>query len=334
MMDWNFKRKEFASTLASFSDGIEAIQSDPSAIDSKRSTLELLSTLAQNMSQNGIFLTKEDAGCIGKNATRLCYEYCPKIDYSAALISVQSQNLASLKGTLSDVFQQQARASAILENGAANNAYLSTRGRDYEEFRIRMKNGIRNLQSKSNELRASLNDTELPGMIAGLENISALAANRSAGGYYRKALLLRPQFELLFNQTSERIDSGDALVSSFKAMLLAAEAKVNSSRWLIGNQSSEKFLSNLTALRENLTLPTTYQIIYGANATLSQISAEIDSEIAAKAVHAGNAGNPPAPASNPLMPDVPALAWVVLLALAVAAAFIGILIAAKRISKK
>jgi hypothetical protein len=286
------------------------------------------------MSQNEIFLTKDEPGCSGKNATRRCYEYCPKIDYSQALIASQSQNLASLKATLTAVSLQQSRARAIIEKGAENSAYLSTRGRDYEEFRLRMKNDIRNLQSRSNDLRASLNDTELPGMIGGLENISLLAANYSSGGYYRKALLLRPQFGLLFNQTSDRIDSGNALVSSFDAGLLAAEEKVNSSRWLIGNQSSEKYLANLTALRENITLPTTYQIIYGANATLFGINAELDSEIAAKAVQAGNAGGQPVPSQNSLMPDVALLAGVVLLALAVGAAFIGILIAMKRIPKK
>jgi hypothetical protein len=334
MMDWDFKRKEFASGLADFSQGIEEVQSDPSAIDGKIDVLSKLSALAKNMSQNEIFLEKEEAGCTGKNATRRCYEYCPKIDYSQALIAAQSQSLESLKSTLSDVLRQQSRASAMLEKGAENNAYLSTRGRDYEEFRLRMKNDIRNLQSKSNELRASLNDTTLPGMIGGLENISSLAANYSSGGYYRKALFLRPQFGLLFNQTSDRINSGIALVSSFKAGLLAAEAKVNSSRWLIGNESSDAFLSNISKLRENFTLPTTYQAIYGANATLFQIGQALDAEIAAKAVQAGSAPSMPSPPSGPSMIGPAEFAIVAFIALAALAVLVAIVIAAKRIPKK
>ena len=79
-MEWDFARKNFSSALFAYSDGLANALSDPQAIDSKIAALSNLSAIAQNMSQNGIFLTKDDPGCSGKNATLRCFEYCPKID--------------------------------------------------------------------------------------------------------------------------------------------------------------------------------------------------------------------------------------------------------------
>jgi hypothetical protein len=324
-MDWDSKRKEFSSALAAYSDGIEAVATDPAAIDAKISVLSSLSSLAANMSQNSIFLTKDDTGCSGKNVTRRCYEYCPAIDYSSARIPTQMQSLASLKATISTMGGQGARAAAIASRGAQNDAYLSTRGTDFEEFRLRTVNGIRNLKAGASELAATVKDPQIAPAISQLENISARAKNLSDAGFYQKALGLRAQFESVFNATSAEIRSDNA---SYASLLLAMDgfsAKAKSSAWLIGNSSTGAHLARLSALRANYTKPLTLQQISAANASLSELGAALSSEIAAKAVQAGNSSQPPPiiPSITPelIAPGIACFAGFVV-AVALAAAFI------------
>lgn len=314
MMDWNFKRKDFAAGLSAFSSGIEAIRFDTRAIDSKTAVLANLSALAANMSQNGIFLNKEEAGCSGPNATRRCYEYCPKIDYSPQLISSQSQNLAALKATLAKVFQQQPRAELILNKSAENDAYLASRGRDYEDFRMRMKNDIRNLKLEAGVLASTVNDTQVAAMVSQLENISSRAANLSGSGFYRQALALRPSFESQSNATGARIGSDEAKFTALSSGMSDFASKVKSSAWLIGNASAATHLQDLSALQANYTTPLTLPEISAASGELSLLAQALDAEIASKAVQAGNSSSPPGPSSAPIA--VPDFVWAAAILLA------------------
>ncbi|MFA6214380.1 MAG: hypothetical protein WC717_03830 [Candidatus Micrarchaeia archaeon] len=308
-MDWNIRRKEYASGLAAYSQGLEAIRSDPVAIDSKISLLSVLSSVAENMSQNSIFLTKFDEGCSG-NGTRRCYEYCPKIDYSQPLISSQAQNLASLKSALSAIDGQRSRADAILGKGAENDAYLSVRGKDVAEFRLRMQNGIRNIKAGAGELAKTVKDPQIAPMILGLEDISALAKNYSDSGYYKKTLELRAQFDSLFNATTERMASGNAQYLALALSMDTFSGKAESSAWLIGEASAESHLQKLASLKANYSAPLTLSQISEASEALAGLNAALASEISSKAVEAGNSSKPPAPPSGaqPLLPCLPALA--------------------------
>lgn len=325
-MDWNLKRKDFASGLGSFSSGIGAIRFDSRAIDARIATLANISALAANMSQNGIFLEKEEAGCTGPNATRRCYEYCPKIDYSPALISAQSQNLVSLKGTLSKVAQQGQRADDMLNRSAENDAYLASRGKNYADFRMRMANDMRSLKAEANELSKQVNDSQAAALISQLEGVFALASNYSAGGFYKKALALQPQFESLSNATSERLDMDKARYISLSLGMEGYSAKVAGSAWLIGNQSADAHQSQLAALKGNYSLPLLPAEISEANATLAQMDAALASEIAAKASQAG--GQQPLPSQQ--ASGIPEYVWVAAIIIAAALAYSFMLSSARR----
>ncbi|MCX6770424.1 MAG: hypothetical protein NTX79_00040 [Candidatus Micrarchaeota archaeon] len=309
MMGWDDGRKAYSSLLSAYSDGIDSIRADPAQIDRKISILQNLSALASNLTQSTLFLTKDDPGCSGKNATLRCYEYCPKIDYSSSLISSEIQGLASLKLTLSKVANQRARAEAIVESGAENDAYLSSRGRDYENFRLKMLNGIRSLKAQSAELAETVNDSSIAPMISGLENISALSQNLSGAGNYRQALALRQQFDSLSNNASAAIGSDGKRYSALVQAMNGYSDKVASSAWLIGNASASAHLSQLASLKANYTAPLTPAKISDASAALSGLSAALDAEISSKAVSAGNSSAPPPspPSSQPLLPCLPAL---------------------------
>ncbi len=328
-MDWNSKRKEYDSLLAAFSSGIEAISFDPRAIDAKIGILANLSDLASNMSQNGIFLEKEVPGCIGFNATKRCYEYCPWIDYSPSLIASQSQSLASLKLLLSKIAQQQDRAGAILEKSSQNSEYVAFRGRDYADFRIRMQNDLRNLQKQSDELNKTVLDPQVNMMIGQLESISARSKNYSDGGYYRNALSLRPQFESLSNATSFRMASDSAAYNGLESGMDALSGEIQSSSWLIGNFSAAEHLKRLSALKVNYTAPLTLPQIYGANATLLGLDEALRGEIAAKAVQAGNSTALDLP-STQQPATVPDFAWVAAIIIAAALVYSFMLRSARR----
>ena len=322
-MEWDFKRKEYSSVLGAYSDGIDAIRFDSRAIDGKMSLLSNLSALAANMSQNSIFLTKGDAGCSGKNITRRCYEYCPRIDYSASRIQTQLQDLAALKTALSTIASQGLRAEAIANQSAANDAYLSSRGRDYEEFRLRMKNDIRTLKAESAELAKTVKDPSIALAISRLENLSEKAKNYSDSGHYKKALAMRQEFGSLSNGTSSLIDFDSAQYVSLALEMESFSEKAASSAWLIGNQSAAVHLKKLSSLKANYSAPLTLPALSAANATLSALSASLASEIASKAVQAGNSSKPPQPPSQiaPSPPFIiPDFAWIA--AIVLAAAFI------------
>jgi hypothetical protein len=327
-MDWNAKRKEYESLLDAYSTGIEAIRFDSRAIDSKIAILSSLSSLAANMSQNGIFLEKEVAGCIGPNATRRCYEYCPRIDYSEALIASQSQSLSSLKSLLSQASQQQDRASALLARSAENDAYVASRGRDYEDFRVRMQNDLRNLQSQSGELNKTVSDPQVGTMISQLGNVSEKAKNYSGAGYYRKALALRPVFEALSNATFSRIASDNAAYSGLESSMAALSSRVQSSIWLIGSESAAVYYARIAALGEGYPAPLTISQLGEANASLAGIGDELSAEIAEKAVQAGNSTSPQLPSGQ--QSGVPDFAWLGALALAGALIYAFMLRSARR----
>jgi len=337
-MDWDFRRKEYSSLLGAYSEGIDSIRFDQRAIDAKISVLSSLFGLAANMSQNSIFLARDDAACSGKNATIRCYEYCPLIDYSPSLISAQSQNLASLKAALSTIAGQGARAEAILNRSAENDAYLSSRGKEYEDFRIMMSNSIRSLKAKSLELAKGVKDPDIAPMISQLENISLQAENYSAEGYYKKALALRNEFQPLSSAASARVDSEGAQYASYVLELERFSEKAKSSAWLIGNQSSDAYIKRLSSLKADYKAPLSPFRLYSANASLSALSAELSAELASKAVLAGNASQlppqpaPPAPPQAPIA--IPDYVWLAAIALAAALAYAFILRSARRSQPK
>lgn len=327
-MDWNSKRKEYESLLDSYSSGIEAIRFDPRAIDAKIGVLANLSLLAANMSQNGIFLEKGSAGCTGPNATRRCYEYCPGIDYSAPLIATQSQSLSSLKSVLAQISQQQDRAAALLGQSAQNDEYVASRGREYEDFRVRMQNDLRKLQSESSELDRTVSDPQVAVMVSQLEGISGRAKNYSDAGYYRKALGLRTVFDPLSNMTFSRIASDSAAYGGLQSGTAALSGRVQSSIWLIGSESASVYYARIAALQDSYSLPLTLPQLAEANQSLAVLGDELEAEIAEKAVQAGNSSSPSLPSQQ--QSGVPDFAWLGALALAGAIVYAFMLRSARR----
>jgi len=330
-MDWNSRRKEFASGLGAFSNGIEAIRFDASAIDARLEILSNLLLLAQNMSQNEIFLDKEAEGCSGRNITRRCYEYCPAIDYSQQLISSQAQSLSSLKNTLAKIGQQGSRAEAISNRSSENDAYVSSRGKDYEEFRMRMKNEINALKAESSALAETVYDPQINVSIGQLESIFNKSKNYSEAGYYKKALALRPQFDSLANDTGQQVNYDKAAYVSYMMGVSGIEENLKNSAWLIGNASVSYYRANLTALKANYTAPLTLAGIEEASLIAKSLGASLEAEIASKAVQAGNSSSPPPIPSAPqpaiIIPD---FAWAGALMLAAALIYAMLLRFARR----
>ena len=317
-MDWDAHRKAYSAVLDSYSAGIDAIRFDPRTIDAKISLLSNLSDIAANMSQNSIFLSKDTAGCSGSNITRRCYEYCPQIDYSPARIPSQVQNLASLKSSIAKIGQQQSRAALILNRSLENDAYLASRGKDYEEFRLSMKSQISHLAVQSAVLAQTVSDPQINVSISQLENISSKAKNYSDTGFYKKALALREGFASLSNNTSQRLDYDTAAYTSYMLGVSGIEEKVKNSAWLIGNASVAQYQKNISALKANYSAPLTLAGIAEAGTVAKRISAVLDAEIASKAVQAGNSSAPPpipsAPQPSCVVPDFVWIAAIVLAA--------------------
>ncbi|VVC01650.1 Uncharacterised protein [uncultured archaeon] len=286
-MEWNAGRQRFDSLLMSYSDSQEKMLEDASLIDQKAALLSELSALSANLSKNAIFLNRSDEGCGGGGTVR-CYEYCPKVNYSASRIDAGRQNLASLKSALASLQSQPVRAEGILNRSLQNDNYLSSRGRLYEEFRLGMQKKVRDLNLSAESLSRRVWDREVDLLISSLSNYSAGVAADAAAGLYRKALAAKPAFESRAKAISDRISSDQSRAGLLDAKLSSLEKKIANGEWVLGNLSSEKYLGQLLQIRENAAAPATIAEIAAADGMADALKAEVDAEIASKATAQGS----------------------------------------------
>lgn len=297
MLDWTNGRKNFGSLLSSYSNGLDSIAADTSAIDQKISALDSISAQAANLSANQLFLNRTDEGCSGGGTVR-CFEYCPKIDYSLPAIASQKSNLQSLKSSLASVLQQSSRASSIIAASKANDDYESIKGKNYQEFRLEMQNTILGLNKRAAELAKNFTDPEIAPLLGPLSNLSAGINQQADAGLIRQALLQKGAFTQQANAISGKMDADAAKYNSFSAKLAALNDKISKSENVIGTDTAISFRANVTALSAILSTKPTSDQLAAAGSQADIVSAALTEEIVAKAT-GGQTSQPPATTQNP-----------------------------------
>jgi len=322
ILDWTTARKAFDASLSGFGSGIDAISTSATAIDSKIASLDELSKVEKNLSQGLLFLNRTDEGCFGKNATRRCYEYCTKIDYSGKAIPVQRQNLVALKAALLDMQNQTARANAIQNASAKNNQYLKSRGGDFASLKVDMAGDLLQLNKSYESLSEKVNDTQIPPMLASLSALSEKIVKAGKEGRYRAALSEKRNYESSYKAVSDRLDSDLSKYNAALSQIDGLNGKVNNSSWLIGAQSSSTYAAKLSALRENLTSsPATLQKIADISAEAGNISEGLSDDISAAASQGGAPSQQQQQAAGGKTGGLPCLPAFVLLAAGLFVAF-------------
>jgi hypothetical protein len=309
ILDWTTSRKAFGAALLAYAEGIDSIQSDASAIDSKLKIANQLEALALNMTKNPLFLNRTDEGCSGSGPAR-CFEFCPKVNYSLERIRREKQNLAALKSAVAEISAQPARADAILEAGARQDSYLASRGRRFEEMRLKMQSDIKKLKGRADGLSARVNDSAIQPLLSSLENLSASIVEMGGSGRYRQAFASEAPYNQTLEQLSSRIDSDEAAYSSVSKALADLRAQLGNSTWLLGNSSAEGYAAILASFSANLTSPQTPAQLAQAKEGLSNLRSQLSEEVAAKAAQQPRQ----APSAN--LPCMPALILIASLALA------------------
>lgn len=315
ILDWTNGRQNFSALLASYSGGLEAVETSPSAVDQKIAMLDSLSAQEKNLSKNPLFLNRTDEGCAGGGSAR-CFEFCPKIDYSQARIASQKQNLQSLKAAVAQVSAQAARAAAIVAAGRENDGYLVSRGRDYQDFRLDMVNAISRLGAQSDALSKNVTDREIAPLLNSLSNLSLSINAQADAGNYRSALSKRPEFEAKQNELSGRIDSDAKAYASLLLSLEKLKQTVDKSEKIIGSQSAGYYREDLAAVGATLSSAPDFEKIGAAKLRLDSIKGVLTAEIAAKAVGGvlpeegpgqnASSGNQPGAPAQPQLPKLPA----------------------------
>lgn len=288
-MDWNAIRQRFDSLILAYSNRQERMADDASAIDQKIAILDELSPLASNLSKNPIFLNRSDEGCSGGGVAR-CYEYCPKVDYSAEKIAAGRQNLAGLKSALESLHRQGLRAEGILNRSEQNDAYLSSRGRDYEEFRLDMLQQIRNLNESAEALSKMVLDPEVDALIGSLSNFSSGVAADGDGGLYRKALGKKPAFYAKANAISGRIASDLEARESLSGQIEALRNKTGRGAWLLGSETASYFYKDIANLTASLNSSATVEQLAGMKAQADLMDNRLDALLASRATEQGGKG--------------------------------------------
>ena len=320
MMEYNTGRLQFDSLILAYQGSLDAIKTDPSAIDQKLSALDEMGTLSENLSVNPIFLNRSDPQCQGGNATT-CFEYCPKTDYSSARIDSQKQNLQALKTVLAGIAAQPARADAILAKSNANDLYLSTRHGDFEAFRLKMNGDIADLKSKNATFSKSVKDPEVRTMLSSLFNLSESIVADADAGYYRRAMGRESGYDAAESTVSDRMESGLAAYYDMTAELSSIEANINKSAWMIGNGSAAQYSLQLAAIKQNATAPATVQQISAARAAMAELGVKLAQQVASAATEnpqavAGAAAGAAASQAKGSIPCLPAFAILAMLCFA------------------
>ena len=284
MLDWNQARQGLDILLSDYEAGLGSVASSTSQIDSKSSMLSIMAELSSVLSSNTIFLNRTDPGCAGSNAALRCFEYCPKADYSAERIAAQKANLASLKSLLLEISRQKSRASAMLSAGQENEAYLSSRAGDYQEFSMEMYNGIRKLNSSLPAYLEKVDDAETTLLLASLSGFFAQADSYADAGMYRKALSQKPLYEGMQKNISGRMKSGTADFDNLTASFSAFDSKVQKASGLIGAQRAAGYVARGEEIKAIAKPPATLEEISTAKKTLSALEAELYGEVSANAL--------------------------------------------------
>ena len=318
ILDWTNLRKSFGASLSQFGSGIGSVETDTSAIDAKLSVLDTMSATEKQLESSILFLNRTDEGCAGANATKRCFEYCPKIDYSRAGIAAQKQNLASLRTALASAQSQPLRAAAIINASAKNNLYLSTRMGDFASLRVKMGTDASSLNKSAGELSSKVNDSTISPALASLSQISDGILALGKAGRYRAALSQKQAYDSAYAEVSGKIAADSEKYDSALSQMDSIRDKANNSSWLIGAASYANYSAQLSALKANLTSsPATLSQISDAAAQAGQIGASLSEEISARAAQGGAAaaqGGAPAQGAassqqkGGLLPCLPAFA--------------------------
>lgn len=318
MMDWNAQRQKFDLYLLTYSTQIEAIRTDSAAIDAKDAILSKLYLLAENMSNNAMFLTRNDSQCQDGNLK--CYEYCPKNDYSQTRIQSARQTLSDLKSTLRTVSQQQSRSAAIANRTSENEQYLATRGARFQEFRIEMASGISRLSGEINSLKNSLSDPDLEPAFAQLSQMSQSINSQADSGLLRQALSRKDAYESAQSAIEDRLAYDASALSSLRSKITSLRRRLNDSERIIGKPSADGYRANITIVEILIAPPKqatgannsssaallTLDEVSTHSASLDALNYSLTVEIAAKAT--GGSGGTGVPVQLPKgIPCLPAL---------------------------
>jgi hypothetical protein len=281
LLDWSSKRVAFDSKLSSYSQGIDSVSSDPSAIDSKVAVLVELEYLSANISKNNIFLNRTDAECYLAGAR--CFEYCKKIDYSPARLSSERQSLLKLKGAVQSINSLPARADSILSAGRENDAYLSTRQKELRTLLVSCQDSISKLKKAVQGAQKLFDDPTLSSSLSELNSSCSKMSSLGKEGYYRKALAMGDGFEAGQQSLEKKISLSLSRRQSLEGKLSGFETKLGKSQGIIGQPSSDLYLRQWQEEKAKLSSPLSMQQISAIEENLEKMDGRLTGEIADKA---------------------------------------------------
>ncbi|MEM2137981.1 MAG: hypothetical protein QW568_02740 [Candidatus Anstonellaceae archaeon] len=281
-LEWTSDRKAFDELVSSYSSGLESLSSDGSAIDAKVAILDQMSALATKISGNQLFLNRTDPGCSGSNATKRCFEFCSKTDYSIERAASQKANLNALKSAYATVQSQSARTDSILAKGIENNKYLASRGQEFQDLKLRMQSDLRKLNESKIELAKKVTDPSIAPMISSLANFSAQIVAEGQAGLYRKALGKKSAYEARYKEVDDRITSETRQYDDLVKQVDALSEKVGKGAKILGAESTAGYTSRLMEIKSSLTTVTLAELA-SAKSDIEALKEELTEELAAKA---------------------------------------------------
>jgi hypothetical protein len=287
VMQWTADRKQFDSLISSDAAGMEGIGSDSSLVEKKLAIANDLLSQAKKLANSTLFLNRTDDGCSGSNATRRCYEYCSKVNYSESRITAEIANLNALKNAYATIESQQQRTDAILNQSAQNDYYLSTRAGLFQDLRVRMQNKIKMLNESSTSLSQKVNDTAITGMLASISDLSSKIVEDGNAGLYRKALASKAAYDAKEKELNDRISSDLNAYLGLNSGMESLKAKAKNASWLIGNQSAASYIALADGIKSSLKSPASLTEISSAKADVDALNAKLADEVAAKAMQGG-----------------------------------------------
>ncbi len=275
ILGWTTQRKNFSQLVLSYQENIDKVTYDESVADEKIDKLSGLLQVSQNITQSGLFLNRSDEGCIGLNATRRCYAYCPKVDYSSLLIEQEKSNMLSIKSIHSQLAQQKSRSLQILERTNENEQHLSTRETRFAELRLYMLNEMIRLEKSLSNLSNKVKDLSIETSIQELANLSEEIIELGEDGYYRQSLEKGNEFKAKANYTAKKIESALYQYQQMQGAIASLEDKLDKASYLLDDPAQQEFSSNLSQIKSNASAVQTMSQISQAMSDIGAIESEL-----------------------------------------------------------
>ncbi len=288
VLSWYTNTTAITSDVSAFVKNADSLSQSKSAVDSETALLAKIQSETANIQGNELFKTQ-----IGEGG----YEYCPKVDYSPALLSQVGSDLQKMGTVMAQIQQVSDRAAAIVSNSNSQIAYAQQRQPLADALEKKTLGESAQLRLDFNDLNSKVSMPNLESNVATLEEYSSNVSDLVSQGKYSKAMAIEAPFDSLYASTESDLAVQKNRYSSLTASLKAVKGKIAAARQALTGSS----LDQINSIDSQVSQVEGAMNTQMSSSDLSSYSSKLagyDTQINQVVAQAALSGNAKAPASS------------------------------------